>query len=680
MANDRGALHIDLNGLDVSLDEASGGIVGLRLDGPGQLLEAGPDEAALVDVAYPLPQFEPLRLATRFTTGTVISREGMGVRIATSALGPSRELGIEGSVSAEVTLRPTADGRSVVLSCRVTNNSPRPVRQVVFPDLAGLLPVAGVDHTILKTGGFGSAPFRELRLPDVDQFYAQSGAFREHNSGGMFQDMIMRWLDLGGLNGGLSLFPRRWGWDAHVKVLLHLSEVTGRLRLMCVNAEEVPPGDTWESGEWVLTAHRQGWAQGLEPYREWIHENLKREAPVPPHVRRGLGFRSVWMCQNQPDDPAGDAVWRFQDLPELAREAKAHGLTELVLWGTHPGFTLPLPPPFPHLGTEEGLARAVAECREMGVRVAPFISMLQANKATGPRYGLSVPETGGWTYHTELIPRFNPPYAGNYACAQVDTSHSQWQADALAACQHLVDLGMTSLSWDQFLCEQREPNIPTLVRQVRRYARDRDPEAAFSGEELYNIEIASELLDYTWVWGGWGDFQAYTSAFPAPRRNININRSVAEVKRGFLDNLYLNVWPAMPGGINGSARIEACEELSQALKQCAKLRAQFLSYFTEGTFVGNCVLTEPCPGTHLCGYALPDRLLVLAMNVGAPRALTFAFDAAPWLTAPGSACEVRHYDGSGRLLDTQDVPLGPHTVTTPPLQGFEITIYEVTTG
>ena len=41
-----------------------------------------------------------------------------------------------------------------------------------------------------------------------------------------------------------------------------------------------------------------------------------------------------------------------------------------------------------------------------------------------------MPETGGWTYHTELIPRFNPPYAGQYACAQVDTSHPQWQADA----------------------------------------------------------------------------------------------------------------------------------------------------------------------------------------------------------------------------------------------------------
>ena len=36
----------------------------------------------------------------------------------------------------------------------------------------------------------------------------------------MFASMWARWLDLGGLNGGFSLFPRRWGWDPRTTTVL----------------------------------------------------------------------------------------------------------------------------------------------------------------------------------------------------------------------------------------------------------------------------------------------------------------------------------------------------------------------------------------------------------------------------------------------------------------------------
>ena len=39
---------------------------------------------------------------------------------------------------------------------------------MIFPDLRGLVDVAGPDQTILKTCGFGSAPFRELAVGEAD--------------------------------------------------------------------------------------------------------------------------------------------------------------------------------------------------------------------------------------------------------------------------------------------------------------------------------------------------------------------------------------------------------------------------------------------------------------------------------------------------------------------------------
>ena len=484
-----GVRNVTLNGLQIAIDERTGAVRRMVYPGPGMLLDADAGEAGLVEAACPLPEFEPLRLAARHGQGARIDASPGTVVIHVPALGPSRPgFSLGGTVSATVTLKADADGRSIVLSCDVVNGSKRPLRQMVFPDLRGLVAVAGQDQTIFKTCGFGSAPFRELVVPEADQWYAQNSSTVEHKSGGMFHSMWARWMDLGGLNGGFSLFPRRWGWDPQTTTVLQLRQATQKLRLLCLHASEVAPGARWSSGDWLLTPHRQGWAKGIEPYRAWVRAHARRRYPIPRHIREGLGFRSVWMCQNQPADPS-DAVWRFADLPELAREARDHGLTEMVLWGWQPGFDASLPDPFPHLGTAQELVDAVAACRRDGVNVAPFISVLQAGPKTAARYGLTIPDNNGWTYHTEMLPRWNPPYATGYSCVQVGPANAQWQDEVADACRRWAERGIPSVSWDQYWTAQAEPTMQDLTRRIRDHARTLDPEATFSGEELWNIEI-----------------------------------------------------------------------------------------------------------------------------------------------------------------------------------------------
>ena len=501
-----------LNGLEIVLDSDTGAIRKLSCPGPGTLLDAERGEAGLVDVAYPVSEFEPLRLAPRHGARASIRRTDGEVVIEIPSLAPSRPgMPVRGSVSAVVTLRADPDGRSVVATCEIENRSDRSVRQVVFPELRGLLPIAGPDHTILKSCGSGSAPFRELTLPEADQWYAVNSSTVEHKAGGMFSSMWGRWLDLGGPNGGLSVFPRRWGWDPQTTTVAQLRQQTGRLRLLWVHPDEVKPGERWRSGEWVITPHASGWARGIEPYRAWVRSRAQRKYSMPKHVREGLGFRSVWMCQGQPGDPS-DAVWRFRDLPALARDARDHGLGEMVLWGWGPAFDASLPAPFPHLGTEEELLGAVRECRALGVNVAPFISVIQASPRTAGRYGLKVPDNNGWTYHTELIPRWNPPYATGLSCVQVGPSNPGWQDEVAEACRRWADKGLPSVSWDQYFTTRDAPSIQDLTRRIRDHARSLDPESSFSGEELWNVEVDCEWLDYTWNWGAYRDCQAFVNA------------------------------------------------------------------------------------------------------------------------------------------------------------------------
>ena len=251
------SVEIDLNGLQIVLDEKSGSLLRLSYPDVGTMLEAEPGRGGLIDLAYPVPDFEPLRLATRFSEGAEVRVSDEGVEIAWKALGPSRQFKLEGRVAATVRLRKHNDGRSVVMSCTVENHSPVAVRQVLFPDFSGLRPFAGERGTQFRTAGFAGRPFEQLKRPEHGApFYApdSAGGAVEYASGGYFGStpMIAKWMDFGGLKGGFSLFRRRWSFEpdndvaaVQETVRLHLSELDQTLRLMCVHKVNLAQGQTW---------------------------------------------------------------------------------------------------------------------------------------------------------------------------------------------------------------------------------------------------------------------------------------------------------------------------------------------------------------------------------------------------------------------------------------------------
>lgn len=672
-----------LNGANLVFDAQTGSLVSLSYPGPGTMIDATPEKASLLDLAYPVKDFEPLRLASRFSKEASIDVQSGQVTVRWNRLGASRSIFERaGVVAAEVILRASEDGKSIVMSCRVENHSDVAVRQVIFPDLMGLVPFEGPDQTRFRTAAFVRSPFREL-TPDearLSLHFCQdsSSGMVEYKSGGMFSDMWLRWMDLGGHKGGLSLFQRAWGWDPRVPVRLHLDPAEPKLRLLCVHLVTIEPGAKWESGEFVLTPHASGWAKGIEPYAEWAKAHLKKEYPMPKHVRNGLGYRTLWMSKGFPKDPQ-DTVWRFEDLPALAEESRRHGLDEMVMWSYAEGFKLPLPEPHPNLGTEKDLVAAVQKCRESGVNVAPFVSVLQAGHDTGPKYGLTVPREGGWPQHPEAIPPFQAPYISLLQCAAVDTNNPLWQKEVLESCKHYIDIGIPSLSWDQFWTEPNM-NIIKLMSKVRAEAKKVDPESTFSSEELWNMEIDADYLDYTWNWGGFRDCQAFTSVFPSPRINCIVTAAPEVVAMAFLDNLYVNVFPRKTGSVNGSDWIMNHSELSKALTRCAALRKQFLEYFTEGRFIGDCLLGEPCPNTHVAGYILPERALLLVLNRGGRRAVSFQSRLSPWLNSPGGGYTVKQYDSTGTLMKTFRLNNGIWKGEVPEMETLEIGLFEVTPG
>jgi len=104
------------------------------------------------------------------------------------------------------------------------------------------------------------------------------------------------------------------------------------------------------------------------------------------------------------------------------------------------------------------------------------------------------------------------------------------------------------------------------------------------------------------------------------------------------------------------------------------LRKTFLPYFLDGTLIGDCILSEPCPATHITAYVLPDRALMILINQGAERKVDLTCNLDPWLKS--DRYEVQAFDEDGKLLGTWKTGSEWHAETKA-LQSGEMVVFEI---
>src|SRR6476620_11222962 len=79
-----------LNGLQFVLDAQSGSILSMSYPATDVMLQSSRDSAGIVDLAFPVKEFEPLRLASRFSKNVQITKEDRKITIHWLELGASR--------------------------------------------------------------------------------------------------------------------------------------------------------------------------------------------------------------------------------------------------------------------------------------------------------------------------------------------------------------------------------------------------------------------------------------------------------------------------------------------------------------------------------------------------------------------------------------------------------------
>lgn len=684
----RSARLVSLNGLTIGIDELTGGLVFLSYPAIGAILQIPPKSAGPLEVAQPIESFLALRRATRFSRARV-NEQPNKVTIDWDELGPSRtDLTLpDGKVSAQLEIRAADDGRSVILSCRVDNNTNEKIPQIFFPDLRGLKPFGGCDQTELRFMRGSVKPFlQELKPPHSAAFYAARdyaprfeaiGVERYGSNHGLVEPMVLRWLDFGSLQSGLSIFQKRFDGSRQPDVYTQRTESDPMtLRLIWEHQVTIEPHQSWTSDEFWLTPHSGGWAKGIETYRKYVHSvNPPRE--FPRHVRAGLGFQTIWMTQSLEYDPER-AAFRFSDLPEVARDAKEHGIDELNIWFWCQYFALPIHVK-KELGTREEFLSAIQQAKRLGVNISPFVSITNINKEQAIHFGAKKNETLHYTYDPELFPMFSPYYANFYGDSVVDHENRVWQEESLASLKEWIDLGMSSLSWDAFSVQSqkgKKPGLMRLAEELRKAALARDPQSVFSAEVDGNYEWICRVADYSWNWEDYVDYAPLLNVFPLPRLNCNVEDSPLVVKKAFCDGLYINAFPKKPDLPNGSCLIGDVPVLSAALKEVAALRKQFLDSFLRGTFIGSSVLSAPTTG-FVRAYQLDKKLLVIVLNDQLKsQHVTVQSNLKLWLP-PARSYEIKSYDHTGSLLETVVSEENKWHAATRLLQPLQLAFFEL---
>ena len=638
-------ISANLNGVNLVFSEETGILTRMGSKRSGDIIKKG---AGIIDVAWPLKEdgykFEALRASAdgKMKDGTKpvfdISESEVSVsweRLATNTVMPHYD-SLDGGISATVSFKADEDGQSLIMSCSVTNNSDTQVRQVLFPDFRGLLPVAGHRDTKFTTLVGTRAPFVELAdTPERRGFFAENKASAGEylQAGGFFTTMGGRWYDFGGLDGGYSLYRKWWGWGPEDmnemgrqdKCWIYFDHMRDNMRIAMLHYPVLNKGETFNSGDYVVTLHDGGWAEGVRPYEKWVEEHKNRVVPLPRKIRDGLGYRTCWMNEGFPEDP--DSINRYyNEIPDMAKDMAEHGLYEMNLWGATSGERIPsneetfLKDAFiPSMGGWEAWSDAMKKCKESGVNVSPFISWMCIWKNGLARYGLEAqasPEGSGWSETLKTIPAFVAPYIARYTCLQMTDGKNELHLsdviNGLRLFREKADI--TSVSWDQVFTAP-DMLFPNLFKEFRRENHKKNPEAVFSGESLWCFEDDINYLDYTWNWGNWGkDYRPYIRVVKTTRPNFNVYGSPVEAKYCFMDNIFMNIYPTKPGECNGKSMISDMPEFSRTLKCLAALRKEYLKYFTEGELVGDCVLRQPCSNARITGYVLPESMLIIAVK------------------------------------------------------------------
>jgi hypothetical protein len=618
-------LRLEALNSTVQVDPRSGALASLRLAEPLTQFVARPAAAGLLRFALPLDDHPGHHVEAGTHGAPEIEAVDGALRLRYAALSTE-----EGPVAAtvEITLTAAADG--LRLHAAVHNTGDATIPQVLFPQLLGLAAIDGPDETRLQLARGKMRPLRELAMRPDDAHFLEVRMQRYITYGyGAGNPHAMKWCDYGSSRRGLTLYSRDTRETTQALLVDRPDRAAERINLSWVHYPFIQPGETWDSGDFVLLPHAGDWYAGARAYQRYAAGAYPYNAPR--RIREALGVRTIWAAVR-----SARPTFPLSDLAEYAAEIADPelDLAELIVWHwwRRNGYPIFLDP---RLGAEADFRAALDRCRALGVPVSLFVShKLQRDnpRDTDPSWvflnaaGQRI--LSNWTYGEGFSPRFGPPFIGTHSMVYGSARSPGWRAAGLEQYRQIQEkYGPVSICFDQFHAwpdpdfnpagdgrpNEEGEHLLAFGREAREIVRqangDTNPDATFSGEHMTDTRVP--VLDYTWEWKNGFDIEQsapFRYVFPQVRLNANVNEHPRGALLAFMEGALLNV---MPGNMR-SHRLRDHPTLVAVLRKLAALRRRFLPFFVEGQYRYTEELTATGCTARL--YTHGDSILVIATN------------------------------------------------------------------
>lgn len=336
-------------------------------------------------------------------------------------------------------------------------------------------------------------------------------------------------------------------------------EIGGHPAGYVVSAAQLPfiqPGEKMKLPTVVVRVFEGDWHKGLEPYINW-RKQWYEQAPQPEWLRN----IDCWMTLHI-NSPEGCCRYKYNELPEIAREAKEKGVQvlQLIGWardgqdGAEPYQDID-----PRLGTREELKQAIKEIEDMDVRVLMMCKFKWADQAINEFWTEIMPHTlkdiygnyvqfPGYAYQT-LTQQLNG--ASRRCGAGLCHSSTEFRKLAIREFAKIVDLGSSGILYDELMNDRLlcfdvnhdhrwgENNLKgsmKLAEEFHNYARSKNPEFVLAGESPTDQLSQYYPVNYVRTWDGrWED--------PIHRpvmKYINPSIQIATCLTGFDDREMVN--------------------------------------------------------------------------------------------------------------------------------------------
>src|SRR5262245_62104539 len=261
----------------------------------------------------------------------------------------------------------------------------------------------------------------------------------------------MKWLDYGSSRRGLTLYHKDTRDTTQGLLVDRPDRAGGRIDLSWTHYPFVRPGETWDSGEYVLLPHPGDWYAGARAYRRFAAEAYPYHAPR--RLQEALGVRTMWAAVR-----SVPPAFPLSAIPEYAAELADPdlGLAELIIWHwwLKNGYPIFLDP---RLGTEADFAAALRRCRDLGVRISLFVShhLVRDGDETDPsweyRNAAGQRVLSNWTYGPGFAPRFGPTFIGTHSMVRGTALSPGWRAEGLAEYEQIQrSYGPVGICFDVF--------------------------------------------------------------------------------------------------------------------------------------------------------------------------------------------------------------------------------------